>query len=85
MNRKRLDHPLCHLLLIAALGLLAYANSLGGPMVFDDLESIVRNETIRDLGNFLPGGSGLDFHFRRWVAYFSFALNYRLGGHAVTG
>ena len=69
MTRKPLDHPLSHVLGILLLGILAYANSLRGPFVFDDLESIVNNDTIRDLGNFLPGGSGLEFHFRRWVAY----------------
>lgn len=85
MTRKLLDHPLSHILLILLPGLLAYANSLNGPFVFDDLESIVNNQTIRNLGNFLPGGPGLDFHLRRWVAYFSFALNYRFGGLAVSG
>ncbi|NJC88099.1 MAG: tetratricopeptide repeat protein [Desulfuromonas sp.] len=85
MNGKPLHHPLTHLLLIVGLGILAYSNSFGAPFVLDDLESIVRNETLRSLGNFLPGGTGLDFHFRRWVAYFSFALNYRSGGLNVTG
>lgn len=85
MKKSPLHHPLAHLSLILLLGTLAYSNTFGGPFVLDDLESIVRNETIRGLGNFLPGGSGLDFHFRRWVAYFSFAVNYRLGGLSVTG
>lgn len=85
MKNSPLHHPLTHLALILLLGTLAYSNSLRVPFVLDDLESIVRNETIRSLGNFLPGGSGLDFHFRRWVAYFTFALNYRIGGLNVTG
>lgn len=74
-----------HLLLIVLLGGLVYANTFGVPFVLDDLESIVANESIRDLGNFLPGGSGLDFHFRRFVAYFTFALNYHFGALAVGG
>lgn len=85
MNGKLSDQPLGHLALILLLGILIYANSFDVPFVFDDLESIVGNETIRNLGNFLPGGSGLDFHFRRWVAYFTFALNYRFGGYQVGG
>ncbi|MHB8709188.1 MAG: hypothetical protein ACYC9I_09960, partial [Desulfuromonadales bacterium] len=85
MNEKALQHPFTHILLIVGLGILAYSNSFGVPFVLDDLESIVQNEAIRSLGNFLPGGAGLDFHFRRWVAYFSFALNYRFGGLGVTG
>lgn len=85
MNNRFWHHPLGHLLLVLALGSLVYANTLGAPFVLDDLESIVRNETLRDLGNFLPGGPGLEFHLRRAVAYFTFAVNYRLGGLDVTG
>ena len=85
MKNSPLHQPLTHLALILLLGTLAYSNSFRVPFVLDDLESIVSNETIRSLGNFLPGGSGLDFHFRRWVAYFTFALNYRIGGLNVTG
>ena len=74
-----------HLLLIILLGGLVYCNTLSVPFVLDDLESITSNESIRRLGNFLPGGSGLDFHLRRSVAYFTFALNYHFGGLAVSG
>lgn len=74
-----------HLLLLLALGILAYANTFHAPFELDDLESIVENPLLRDLGNFLPGGPGYAFHPRRWVGYLSFALNYRLGGLDVTG
>ncbi|MFU8858104.1 MAG: tetratricopeptide repeat protein [Deferrisomatales bacterium] len=85
LSRRLLRHPLSHGAAIVLLGALAYANSLGVPFVFDDLESIVQNEVIRDLRNYLPGGSGYDFLFRRWISYFTFALNYRLGGLDVAG
>ena len=85
MISKLLHHPLSHLGLVLLLGTLAYANSFDVPFVLDDLESIVGNESIRSLGNFLPGGSGLDFHFRRAAAYFTFALNYHFGGLEVFG
>lgn len=84
MNNKLLHHPLCHFLLIAVLGALIYANSFGVPFVFDDQEWIARNETIRDLGNFLSG-VGFESQLRRWVGYFSFAVNYRFGGLDVSG
>jgi Flp pilus assembly protein TadD len=42
-------HALLALALLAAAVLAAYANSLGGPFVFDDVEAIVENPTIRDL------------------------------------
>jgi len=85
MTPRILSPPTGHLLLILALGVLAYSNSFGVPFVLDDLESITRNETIRDLGNFLPGGSGYDFHPRRWVGYLSFALNHHFGELHVFG
>ena len=85
MTRKLLQHPLTHVLTILLVGVLAYSNSFRAPFVFDDLESIPGNEVIRDLGNFLPGGPGYDFLFRRWIGYFTFALNYRFGGLDVTG
>ncbi|ALC15481.1 hypothetical protein DSOUD_0693 [Desulfuromonas soudanensis] len=85
MLKKIIRHPFCHVLLILCLGSLAYANSFKVPFVIDDLESIANNEIIRNLGNFLPGGSAYDFLPRRIVGYFTFALNYRFGGLDVTG
>jgi cytochrome c-type biogenesis protein CcmH/NrfG len=85
MLKQILYHPFSHLLLIMLIGFLAYANTFGVPFVLDDLESINRNEVIRDLGNFLPGGPGYDFLMRRWFGYFTFALNYHFGGLNVAG
>ena len=85
MLKKFLHHPLCHLLLILLVGAVAYANSFQVPFVLDDLELIANNDIIRNLGNFLPGGSGYDFTPRRWFGYFTFALNYHFGGLDVTG
>lgn len=84
MTGRLHHHPLCHALIILLVGVAAYANIFGGPFVFDDLEAIPGNPVIRDLGNFLPGGSGYGYS-RRWVGMLSFALNYRLGGLAVGG
>lgn len=83
--KNLIHHPLAGPLIILVLGTLAYANSFGVPFVLDDLDSITGNAAIRDLGNFLPGGSDYEIHLRRWVAYFSFALNYRFGGLSVFG
>jgi protein O-mannosyl-transferase len=73
--------------LIAAAGVLTYANTLSNPFLFDDEFAIVRNETIRDLGNLRavlsppvespPAG--------RPLVNLSFALNYRAGGLDVRG
>lgn len=73
-----------HLLLLTLLGLLAYSNTLHSPFVFDDMSSIVDNTVIRDLSRFLSG-EGRAFNPRRVVGYFTFALNYRLGGLDTLG
>ena len=64
-DRAMKDYRLpIHLVLIFLLGVLVYSNSLGGPFVLDDLESITNNESIRSLGNFLPGLAGGPFQPR---------------------
>ncbi|SDU10902.1 TPR repeat-containing protein [Verrucomicrobium sp. GAS474] len=81
----RLRHsPLLPALLLVLAGCLAYANSFGGPFVFDDSPSIKYNKTITSLfGSLLPvynhttGG--------RPFLNFSFALNYAAGGLDVFG
>src|SRR5512137_2084740 len=65
---------------VVLLGLLAYANSLGGAFVFDDLRQVRDNPVIHDLPAFLRGGHGYRAQPGRFVTYLSFALNWRLGG-----
>ena len=76
--------PAAQLLLIVALGLLAYANTFQVPFLFDDQTSITENPVIRNLGTFVSG-AGYQYNARRFVGYLSVALNYRLGGLDVTG
>ena len=85
MVHKRLTHPLIHALVILLAGFLAYANTFGAPFVFDDLKAILHNPVIQDLGNYLPGGAGHADNPRRFVGYFTFALNYHFGGFDVAG
>ncbi len=72
-------------LAILLASLLAYANSFGCELVFDDWSSIRDNPLIRDLGNYSPGGAGYRSQPNRWIGYLSFALNYAVGGLDVTG
>jgi tetratricopeptide (TPR) repeat protein len=73
--------------LIVLAGAIAYANSLHGPFILDDLEAISTNEHIRQLW---PLSAAL-FAEReapvagRPVVNFSFALNYAFGEFDVTG
>lgn len=74
--------------LIVLAVLAAYANSLHGPFVFDDLPAIQDNPTIRQLWPLSvplsppPGATGSD---GRPLVNLSFAVNYALGGLDVRG
>ncbi len=73
------------LLFIAIAGLLAYLNSFTAPFVFDDLNNILDNPTIRSLKNIKqvfspPVGSGVG---DRPVVNFTLALNYAVSDYRV--
>jgi len=72
---------------IAAAVLLAYANSLTGPFIYDDIDSIPANNHLRGLW---PLGAALSAPPRstvsgRPIVCLSLALNYSLGGLNVRG
>jgi len=73
------------LLVVAAS--VAYHNSFSVPFVFDDLPSIVENETIRDLGDpaavLSPPADAGQTVSGRPLANLSFALNYAVSGNAT--
>lgn len=71
--------------LILTAGILVYANSLHGPFLFSDIQSIPTNPVIRDLRNFFANSSGCDYNPRRFVGYLTLALNYHFGGLEVAG
>ncbi len=73
------------LLLIALAGLLAYSNTLSSPFQFDDFSNIKENQLIQDLDNFTSSLKGYSYNTRRFVGYFTFALNYHFGGLDVAG
>src|SRR4051812_9505400 len=73
--------------LCVLVGVLAYANSLSGPLVFDDQSAIVNNPQIRRLWPPVdalapPRNSVLA---SRPIVNLSFAINYAAGGLAVPG
>jgi len=70
---------------IVLLGLFAYSNSLSGDFVFDDLPQIRDNPAIRRLGSYLWSTEGYRSLPNRFVAYATFAMNYRLGGLDTRG
>jgi tetratricopeptide (TPR) repeat protein len=73
-------------LLIVAV-VVAYSNSLHGKFIFDDVPSIVENQSIRDLGSWqvLAAPPDAITTSGRPVVNLSLAVNYALGGLAVEG
>ena len=80
-----LRKQLVHIVLIAALGFLAYSNTFNGPFQFDERSQIINNSVIKDLKNFTSERKGYDYNPRRFIGYLSFALNYHFGGFSVVG
>ncbi len=72
---------------IVIAGALTYSSTIGRPFIFDDLDTVVQNAQIRDLGNVgamfaSRPGSPLAGHP---LANVSLAVNYALGGLGVGG
>ncbi|MCP3979203.1 MAG: hypothetical protein GY716_07700 [bacterium] len=70
------------ILVLAGWGV--YANSLGGPLLFDDLWSVGRDESLRSFSTVFDTAPGSGANGRPVVAL-SLALNHALGGLDVRG
>ena len=88
-----LKKPLFHFVLITAICLTVYSNTLNAPFHFDDNAVIIENPIVKDLG-FMVNPSEAKFHEglfkyelfrRRYVGYLTFALNYRMHKLNVAG
>jgi Flp pilus assembly protein TadD len=88
MDSKRSSRETLLLAAAAALTILLYTASLGGPFVFDDEPNIVENRHIRISGfsaaELYDAAFNSPIHTRP-VAYASFALNYLFNGYNVVG
>jgi tetratricopeptide (TPR) repeat protein len=75
------------LLLIAVVCLVAYSNTFRVPFQFDDPGNIDGKPFVKDIGMFFdPARFSEDSVFiMRTVAYFTFAVNYRVHGTDVVG
>jgi len=84
------DNSVLHHVLLVILCFLAYSNSFQVPFQFDDVYNISEKPYVRNVGFFFdPSGHdwfASDHAFQmRPVGYFTFALNYWLGGNEVFG
>jgi Flp pilus assembly protein TadD len=66
-------------LLVVATTVAAYANTFAAPFHFDDLNAVLGNPALRDLGGLWPPTGP------RWLGELTFALNLHLGGEDVLG
>jgi len=80
---RRVFTPLLAAALILLAGAIAYSNSFSGPLVFDDIEAIALNPTIRHLwpigGALHPPADGSPVEGRP-IANLSFAVDYAISG-----
>jgi hypothetical protein len=75
------------------LGFLAYSNTFTADFHFDDKQNIVNNPIIKDMAFFLEPSKALHSFDKnkyyalnqRYIAYLTFALNYKIHGLHVTG
>jgi hypothetical protein len=80
--KNYLSGPWPALILITLLAAIIYSNIYHCPFVFDDIHSIVENQAIRDVSNFLDLKQLLK---PRSVVDLTFALNYKFGKLDVSG
>ena len=73
--------------ILVCAGVLAYSNSLSGPFVFDDETGIVNNPFVRccwPIWDFFRNSDGHWNITGRPVTYYTFAINYAIGGLNTT-
>ena len=84
------NHYLVHIACLVFLILVIYGNTLNAPFQWDENTFIVDNPIIKDLHFFTSPSEAQGFEYygalmNRYVAYLTFALNYRIHGISVTG
>ncbi|MBF0560118.1 MAG: tetratricopeptide repeat protein [Nitrospirae bacterium] len=89
-NKEFLNKTAFHILLIAAIGFLAYSNTFSVPFQWDEEAFLGENPIIRNLDYFFHPSKavGLPFYeafVNRYVGYLTFAINYRLHAFSVAG
>ncbi|MBI4839389.1 MAG: hypothetical protein HY806_09700, partial [Nitrospirae bacterium] len=94
-----LSKPIVHIFLTIIIGLIAYSNTFHVPFQFDDINNIVKNSFVKDLGYFTEPSKtktaeakGIEYYAfkydgfkNRFIGFLTFALNYRLHSLDVTG
>jgi len=87
---KSLNRPFLHYVLICTIGLIVYSNTFNVPFQWDEVGYIQGNTIVKNLHYFSEPSSakGLPYYDafkRRYIAYLSFALDYKIHGFRVIG
>ena len=90
--RNHFKKSLIYCLLIIAIGILAYSNTFNSPFQWDENDFLVQNPIVKNLKYFWEpskaktGDPVFYFFLRtRYMAYLTFAINYKLHGFNVLG
>ena len=78
----RLANLLFPCFLIITIGIICYSGSFDASFTFDDIPSIINNESIKDLWDLK---TILEANETRFLAFFSFAVNYHIHGLNLFG
>ncbi len=91
-SRNLFKKPLIHCLLIIAIGFLAYSNTFDSPFQWDENDFLVQNPIVKNLRYFwepsrAKAGDPVFYFFlrTRYIAYFTFAINYKIHEFHVLG
>jgi len=74
--------PFVHILIIVVLGILIYSNTFNFPFAYDDISSIIKNPSIKDIHHIINSQT---IHDNRLIGNLTFALNYQLHELNVVG
>ncbi len=79
-----------HIACLVFLIILIYSNTLNAPFQWDESKHLVDNPIVKDLRYILHPSEGqwseqYEFFVSRYIAFLTFALNYRIHGLSVTG
>ncbi len=88
--RSLADNPLVQIAGVVLLIIIVYSNTLNAPFQWDERLHLAANPLVKDLRYFAHPSAGewssqYNFVMRRYIAFLTFALDYRVHGFSVTG
>src|SRR3989338_804449 len=81
---KIIDKPPLVLAVFFMVGFALYGNILNAPFQFDDHYLMLENPAVRNVAHLLTVNEGFD-QKRKFITFFTFVLNYKLGGENPLG